>query len=167
MKKTFLKWWLQSSVVFCSCLFVAYLGFFKEAIINDSSYLCIVIFNLFLAFTFYNGYIAYKLDSGMKVKEDDMEPTWFVSELCLALGMIGTVIGFISMLRGFNDIGDASKSIQKLMSGMSYGMATALYTTLAGLVFGNILKLQAFQIERSIEAKLCHAQKNTDQTQAS
>jgi hypothetical protein len=167
MKKTFLKWWLQSAVVFCACLFAAYLGLFKEAYMNDSSYLCIVIFNLFIAFTLYNGYVAYNLDSGLKVKPDDMEPTWFISELCLALGMIGTVIGFISMLKGFDNVGDASKSIQKLMSGMSYGMATALYTTLVGLVFGNILKMQAFQIERAIEAKLCQSKKNMDQTQAS
>jgi hypothetical protein len=71
------------------------------------------------------------------------------------------------MLKGFNDVGDASKSIQKLMSGMSYGMATALYTTLVGLVFGNILKMQSFQIERAIESKLCQRKKNMDQTQAS
>jgi len=66
--------------------------------------------------------------------------------------MIGTVVGFIQMLAGFSSLspGDSS-GIQSLIVGMSYGMSTALYTTLVGLIFGNILKLQAFDMENEIQ----------------
>ena len=87
-----------------------------------------------------------------KTIESKTEIAWFVSELCLSLGMIGTVIGFIQMLAGFSslNIGNVS-SMQSLVVNMGYGMATALYTTLAGLIFGNILKIEAFDIERSFK----------------
>ena len=71
-----------------------------------------------------------------------------MSEFCLSLGMIGTVIGFIQMLSGFSSIeSGGTKAIQTLIGKMSYGMSTALYTTLVGLIFGNIIKLQCFKIE--------------------
>jgi biopolymer transport protein ExbB/TolQ len=106
---------------------------------------------LFFVVNFYNGFIAYNLDKN-KTIESKTEIAWFVSELCLSLGMIGTVIGFIQMLAGFSslNIGNVS-SMQSLVVNMGYGMATALYTTLAGLIFGNILKIEAFDIERSFK----------------
>ena len=64
--------------------------------------------------------------------------------------MMGTVIGFIMMLAGFGavDAKDAN-SIQNLMSSMSSGMATALYTTLAGLICSSLLKIQYFNIDNA------------------
>jgi hypothetical protein len=168
MKNIFLKWWLQNTVVLVGCGFAVYSGWAKELVMKDSSYLCIVIFALYLIFSLLNGWVAYKVDSGNKVKSDALESTWFVSEVCLALGMIGTVIGFISMLSNFAQFEEGGKAIQKLLSGMSAGMGTALYTTLVGLIFGNILKMQAFQIERVIESTSCRKHKETtDQAQAS
>lgn len=163
MKKAYLKWWLLNTAVMVSCAFAIYMGIFKEAYQKDSSYLCLVIFCLYIMFSFYNGWIAYNFDKNKKVAEKDLDPVWFVSELCLSLGMIGTVIGFISMLKGFNDVGEGIKSVQKMMSNMSYGMATALYTTLAGLIFGNLLKLQAFHIEKQLQEKTCQDTENLDQ----
>jgi hypothetical protein len=153
MKKVYLKWWLLNTAVLVSCSFAFYLGIFKEAYEKDSSYLCLVIFALYIIFAFYSGWIAHNIDSKKNITEKHLDPIWFVSELCLSLGMIGTVIGFISMLKGFNDVGDGIRSVQKMMANMSYGMATALYTTLAGLIFGNLLKLQAFQIEKNLQDK--------------
>jgi len=167
MKKAYLKWWLLNTAVMVSCAFAIYMGIFAEAYRKDSSYLCVVIFVLYTIFSFYNGWVAYNFDKNKKVTDKDLEPVWFVSELCLSLGMIGTVIGFIAMLKGFNDVGDGVKSVQKMMANMSYGMATALYTTLAGLIFGNLLKLQAFQIEKQLQGKSCHDTENSDQKQVS
>ena len=80
---------------------------------------------------------------------------WFVSDLCLSLGMIGTVIGFIQMLAGFAQPAEGTQALQKLLVGMAYGMSTALYTTLAGLIFGNLLKLECFHIESSVKEEKC------------
>jgi len=77
---------------------------------------------------------------------------WFASQMCLNLGMIGTVIGFIMMLVGFSHVDVSNvKSVQDLLASMSGGMSTALYTTLAGLVSMQILQLQYFNLSRALE----------------
>ena len=107
---------------------------------------------IFCFISAYNGNLAYNIE-GKEVVEK-LELTWFASEICLALGMIGTVIGFIQMLAGFSSLNISNvNNIQSIMVSLSYGMSTALYTTLVGLIFGNILKIQAFDIERTINLK--------------
>ena len=69
---------------------------------------------------------------------------WFVSDVVLTLGMLGTIIGFMIMLQGtfssieFND----TDSIRLALSSMSQGLFTALNTTLIGLVSSIVLKVQ-------------------------
>jgi hypothetical protein len=56
-----------------------------------------------------------------------------------------------------------------MLAQMSFGMSTALYTTLAGLIFGNLLKLQCFWLETAMDSKegKCHATDNMDPKQVS
>ncbi len=108
------------------------------------------------------GIKTYALSKIMKQTDKDVDEIqeierlseigWFCSEFCLTLGMIGTVLGFIMMLGEFGkvDAGDVT-SIQKLLSGMSLGMATALYTTIVGLVCGSLLKIQYFNLAQSLD----------------
>jgi biopolymer transport protein ExbB/TolQ len=78
-----------------------------------------------------------------------MDVGWFIAEACLALGMIGTVTGFLLMLSGaFADIDLANTStIQKSLTQMALGMSTALYTTLVGLICSLTLKVQLMNVE--------------------
>ena len=80
-----------------------------------------------------------------------IEVRWFTSDLCLTVGMMGTVIGFIMMLSGFKDV-DVSevKTIQTLVKNLGSGMSTALYTTLSGLVCGSVLKIQYFNLNQAV-----------------
>jgi biopolymer transport protein ExbB/TolQ len=74
---------------------------------------------------------------------------WFLAETCLALGMIGTVAGFLIMLLsafGSMDIGN-TESMQEALSSMALGMGTALYTTLVGLVSSLFIKVQLVNLE--------------------
>lgn len=153
MKKTFLKWWLMNLVVIISCLIATYFGVLKEIYNKDYSYLCFAILIIYVVCSLLNGITAFNIDENKKIDSKKIELSWFMSEMCLALGMIGTVIGFIGMLQGFGLSTEGTKAIQKLLSNMSYGMATALYTTLCGLIFGNLLKLQCFDLEKAIEGK--------------
>ena len=124
---------------------------------KDSSYLCFVIMAIYVFVSAFNGYLCSK----KQYSDKQLEIGWFASEFCLSLGMIGTVVGFIQMLSGFDVLdGAATKSIQNLITSMSYGMATALYTTLVGLIFGNILKLQCFKMD------LANQEKAVDEKQA-
>lgn len=76
---------------------------------------------------------------------------WFSSEMCVNIGMIGTVSGFILMLVGFStlDVSDVT-SVQDLLSSMSGGMSTALYTTLIGLICSQLLKIQYFNLSQGL-----------------
>jgi uncharacterized membrane protein len=145
----FMRWWLLNAVL----LFIGFVcwrfGVFHAIYHNDSSYLCFVIMGIFCWISGYNGTLAYSVDTQNKI-ETKLDLSWFFSEICLALGMIGTVVGFIQMLSGFSSLNVSNtNSIQGMIVSMSSGMATALYTTLAGLIFGNLIKLQAFDIEKS------------------
>lgn len=74
---------------------------------------------------------------------------WFLAESCLALGMIGTVAGFLFMLLsafGNIDINDTA-SMQQALQQMALGMGTALYTTLTGLVCSLFIKAQLVNLE--------------------
>ena len=140
----FLQWWLLNLVVLVISAVCFKLGLFHEIWKKDSSYLCFVIMLIYVFASGMNGVLCHR----KLFDEKHLDTGWFISEFCLSLGMIGTVIGFIQMLSGFAVMdGGASKSIQNIIVSMSYGMSTALYTTLAGLIFGNLIKLQCFKMD--------------------
>ena len=69
--------------------------------------------------------------------------------MMLALGMIGTVIGFILMLgSSFESLNVSdTTSVKTALTDMALGMSTALYTTLVGLVCSQALKVQLVNVE--------------------
>jgi hypothetical protein len=76
---------------------------------------------------------------------------WFVADLLLSLGLLGTVIGFILMLAPISDLNTADESaIRVALAAMSGGMAVALYTTLTGLIGGMLLKIQGFLLDGAV-----------------
>ena len=93
-----------------------------------------------------------------KIKDKDTVKTnvkigWYLAETCLAIGMVGTVAGFLLMLgSAFGNI-DVSNtaSLQQALANMAIGMSTALYTTLVGLVASIFLKSQLVNLEHCID----------------
>lgn len=74
---------------------------------------------------------------------------WFVADLMLKLGLLGAIIGFIFMLGSVANIADFDVSnMQQVLRHMSDGMATALYTTLAGLVCSSLAAMQYHMLDR-------------------
>ena len=67
---------------------------------------------------------------------------WFIAESLMALGMIGTVIGFILMLGSSFESIDVSntETLKSTLTSMAIGMSTALYTTVTGLICSLWLK---------------------------
>ena len=74
---------------------------------------------------------------------------WFISESCLALGMVGTVTGFLIMLgTAFANVDVTNAAtLQQALADMAVGMSTALWTTLVGLVSSLIIKVQLVNLE--------------------
>ena len=76
---------------------------------------------------------------------------FFVSDLILKLGIIGTVIGFIIMLSSLSAIDEMNLSkMNNLLLSMSTGMKVALYTTLTGLIGSILLSIQYNFLESKI-----------------
>jgi flagellar motor component MotA len=91
---------------------------------------------------------------------------FFISDLLLKLGIVGTVIGFILMLSSLSTIDEMNLSkMNNLLLSMSGGMKVALYTTLSGLIGSILLTIQNNYFESKINAFIseiinsCHDEK--------
>jgi MotA/TolQ/ExbB proton channel family len=77
---------------------------------------------------------------------------WFISDLLLSLGLLGTVIALIVMLGPISGLdADDQSATNGALAAMSGGMAVALYTTLAGLIGGMLLKIQGFLLDGAVD----------------
>lgn len=143
--KALLKWWL----IFCLSLLAGgvavYFNLHNDLYNADQTKLSFLILGLFVLTSGWIGWKTKQLDNARQ----NMDVGWFIAEACLALGMIGTVTGFLLMLSGaFADIDLANTStIQKSLTQMALGMSTALYTTLVGLICSLTLKVQLMNVE--------------------
>ena len=141
--KDFLYWWLIVCVVGASSYITHTMGWLVPLYTNDITYITFLITVVTILTTASLGY-KFKMSAANSV---DVE--WFVSDVVLTLGMLGTIIGFMIMLQGtfssieFNDV----HSIRLALSSMSQGLFTALNTTLLGLVSSIILKVQLILYE--------------------
>ena len=141
----FLRWWL----LFCLtavAMFIAYnFGFVDALLAKDKTYLSFVIITIFVFNSFYVGWLTWQ----QKTTGSGIKFSWFVTELLLAIGMIGTVIGFILMLgNSFETLNVTDTgSVKTALQDMALGMSTALYTTLVGLICSQTLKVQLVNAE--------------------
>ena len=112
---------------------------------GDQTKISFLILSIFVLTSTWIGWCTKKSEH----QYQNIDTGWFVSEACLALGMIGTVTGFLLMLSGaFADIDLANTAtIQTALSKMALGMSTALYTTLVGLICSLTLKIQLVNVE--------------------
>ena len=144
----FLRWWL----LFCISIAAAYVthtfGFTQALLDNDMTRLSFVIIILYFGSSIFVGYETFRKNKGASVI-NGTNIGWFITELLLALGMIGTVIGFILMLgSSFETLNvQDTSSVKTALTDMALGMSTALYTTLVGIVCSQALKVQLVNVE--------------------
>ena len=80
---------------------------------------------------------------------------WYAVDILIKLGLLGTIIGFILMLGSIANTSQLDvNTMQKVLTQMSRGMGTALYTTLAGLVASILLGAQYLLADRAADALL-------------
>ena len=146
--KSLLKWWLifcLTLVGMCTCV---YFNIHKELYVADVTRLSFLIISIFSCTSVWIGMKTYRVG----IQQDYNQQSnvgWFISESCLALGMVGTVTGFLIMLgTAFANV-DVSNAVtlQQALSAMATGMSTALWTTLVGLVCSLIIKVQLVNLE--------------------
>jgi len=141
-----LRWW----VIVCMQMLIFLLGFpfgiWEHIWIVDITKISFIIMVVWVSGTVSCGYYHFRgnLDKFLPIG-------WFLAEVCLALGMIGTVTGFLIMLVSAFEGIDVSNisTVQNSLAQMASGMGTALYTTLVGLVSSLFIKFQLVNLENS------------------
>ena len=146
--KSILKWWLIFCLTLLGMCTCVYFNIHKELYVADVTRLSFLIISIFSCTSVWIGMKTYRVG----IQQDYNQQSnvgWFISESCLALGMVGTVTGFLIMLgTAFANV-DVSNAVtlQQALSDMATGMSTALWTTLVGLVCSLIIKVQLVNLE--------------------
>lgn len=158
----FLKWWLFFTLVVVAAIYASYTGLMLTIWENDATKLSFLLFGILAFMSVWCGHKTWQMSKIVDSEEPKRgliehiehltEIGWFTSDLCLTVGMVGTVTGFITMLSGFADL-DVSKidTVQTLIKELGIGMSTSLYTTLAGLICSLLLKIQYFNLNQAID----------------
>jgi len=153
IRGSFIRWWVIVILQSLSLAIAVYFGATEEIWLNDQTKLSFVILAIWAVSTLSIGY--WHLARNKSRVNYMTKIGWFLSETCMAIGMIGTVIGFLLMLgSAFGNINVAdTASLQTALKFMALGMSTALYTTLVGLVCGLYIKSQLVNLEHSLDRK--------------
>ena len=162
--KPLLRWWLFVSIIIVITFAFTYFGLFVDVWDKDRTKLSFLIIIIFLATTIHCGKETLKVSNALagKISKEEInhfdwrgrqEIGWFLSDLVLTIGMVGTVAGFLIMLAGaFSGIDLTDEEAMKgVLERMAKGMSTALYTTLFGLICGGFLKVQYFNLLRATD----------------
>jgi len=143
--KPVLKWWL----IFCSVIFATLYGqisFDLFASINaaDITKLSFLIIGILYAYMIVMGVRLSKFCNNVfnEFCRDDFELIeqhgWFLSDIFMAIGFLGTLIGFMYMLNisGLSD----PNAAQGVLVTVTNGMRTAIVTTVSALISSIIMK---------------------------
>lgn len=153
-----LRWFLMFFSSLVSMAIIQKKGLFVALWVADLSGISFITLTLFLVLTTFIGVLTHRLtnnEPGSKIYDENvvyMQPCWYGSELLMALGMMGTLIGFTLMLgpalAGFDptNIMLAKAAIVNMAGGMS----TAVLTTLVGLITSQLVKLQLINLDTSL-----------------
>lgn len=136
--KPFYIWWVTNLLVATGLYWAWHHGLIAKVWHNDVTMITSALGVLFILTNALIGYVSYTRDFTSKV----VDACWFLSEQMLALGMLGTVIGFIYLLSSgitSASITDAS-SLSALLANMSVGLGIALYTNAVGILASLVTK---------------------------
>ena len=146
--KSLLKWWLIFCLTLLGLCTCVYFNIHKDLYAADVTRLSFFIISIFICTSIWIGTKTYKVGIQQDYSQQS-EVGWFISESCLALGMVGTVTGFLIMLgTAFENVDVTNAAtLQQALADMATGMSTALWTTLVGLVSSLIIKVQLVNLE--------------------
>lgn len=142
--KPFYIWWVTNLAVITGVFWAWHHGIVATIWQDDVTMITTALSVMFVITNGLVGYVAYTKDFSSKI----VDACWFLSEQMLALGMLGTVVGFIYLLT--TGISSASvtdpTSLATLLASMSVGLGIALYTNAVGILASLITKGMLYAI---------------------
>lgn len=162
--KPVLKWW----VIFCTIVFATgyshlTMDLFSTLNNADVTKLSFIVIGVFYTYMIALGVRLSKYCKNVNNQfcTDELSKVqthgWFLSDIFMAMGFLGTLIGFIYMLdlTGLTNANAAQATLVTLTTGMK----TALYTTVMALLASIIIKCTLYilnnDIEKIEEEKIC------------
>jgi MotA/TolQ/ExbB proton channel family len=152
VNKRGLYWWVSVLTTGTLVFWASYFGYVSQIWQNDITYITSICSAIYVAAVAMLGYVAF-------VKPDDYNSyethrtltnrSWFLSEILMGLGMVGTVIGLIHMMESGANVGVDPGQFQQTQAAISKmwdALGLALYTNLIGLVLSIALKIQTAYI---------------------
>jgi hypothetical protein len=124
-------------------------GLFGLVLDNDPTGISLGIYGLFILGSFIALLATIKTTYLVQCRPL-VQVCWFMSDIVLSLGMIGTIVAFIQMFATANLAGVStgdSASMMELIGVVAKSMSLALYTTLVGLISSVLLKVQCLNLD--------------------
>jgi hypothetical protein len=142
--RPFYIWWITNLAVASGVFWAWHQGIILKIWHDDVTMITSLLALLYVVTTSLIGYVAYTKDYTSKL----VDACWFLSEQMLALGMLGTVVGFIYLLS--SGISSASvtdpSSLATLLASMSVGLGIALYTNAVGIIASLVSKMLLYAV---------------------
>jgi hypothetical protein len=147
MKKGLITWYLLVTLQIFAFATAAYFDLHINLWLSDQTKISFLILILYASTTVFIGIWHTKRFKAEIINLSKIG--WYLSETALALGMLGTLAGFLLMLgTAFSNIDITNAAtLQTALTNMALGMSTALYTTLVGLIVSIFLKSQLVNLE--------------------
>jgi len=139
----FWKIWTIFVLMIVAGIFGVYMDTHLFILENDFTYISFI--NLIIL-TLFTISVLYKSTRIIKEASDTM---WFLSDVVLSIGMVGTLLGFLMVLYSTFQGLDVSNtdSMRVAIETLANGMGTALLTSLVGLSSSIIMKYQLVILE--------------------
>ena len=139
----FWKIWTIFVLMIVAGLFGIHMNAHLFILENDFTYISFINLAILTLFTIS---VLYKSTQVIKEASDTM---WFLSDVVLSIGMVGTLLGFLMVLYSTFQGLDVSNtdSMRVAIETLASGMGTALLTSLVGLSSSIIMKYQLVILE--------------------
>jgi hypothetical protein len=147
-KRLFLYWALFVSLMCVGTMFAANLGWLASVFHDDPTHITYVTVSVLLVATGWCGWLSWRLSNGEDPREvdKDLDHGFYAARLCFYIGLIGTAIGYLIMLKNGAAAGDPSQVIRQAFA----NTAIAIVNTIFGIVCSVLVEAQSHFIERAI-----------------
>jgi F0F1-type ATP synthase membrane subunit c/vacuolar-type H+-ATPase subunit K len=153
MKTAVLKVWLVLWASVGAVLLAWIFGFAEDVYLRDHSHISLAVAVLYCLNT-YNVLQAVKKVNSGTLRDWEMKPYWFTSELLFGMGIIGNAVGLYLMLNPFfgADLSNATVK-QALQTNVLIGIGTACVVTMLSVACSYALKYQLVLVEYALDAQ--------------
>jgi hypothetical protein len=151
-----LRWWFIVCLITLGILGANEFNLISKLWHVDSTKLSFVAIILFIVISLFIGYLTNLGRKNVDLIKPHLSFCWFIAEFLMGLGMLGTLIGFLLLLNSALGNGINASDVvamQKVISEMSVGFATAATTTIVGLSTSLLTKLQLINLEYLIHGE--------------